>query len=338
MTRFLMDYTSISIGAPSYFGNALQDYLVALGVFVVSFGLLKIFKGIVVRRLQKLAEKTKNDFDDLVIEILLSLGGPFYFFLAVGIALHFIEQPPFVKIIGYWVALLVIVYTVVRALGRMVDYFFEKIIKKRLEEDGTVDLSIIKLLGKGLKGILWVIAILLVVQNLGYDITALIAGLGIGGVAIAFALQGILSDVFASFSIYFDKPFRTGDFIVVGNDMGTIKHIGLKSTRIQSLEGEELVMSNKELTEARIRNYRGFEKQRMTFGFGVKYETSTEKIKAIPQMVKDIIGNIKLAEIQRIHFTDFGDFSLNFAAVYYITSGDFTVHPTQTLFVHSLKK
>jgi len=171
-----------------------------------------------------------------------------------------------------------------------------------------------------------VVVILLIVQNLGYDITALIAGLGIGGIAIAFALQGILSDVFASFSIYFDKPFKTGDFIIVGEEMGTVKNIGLKSTRIQTLEGEELVISNKELTETRIRNYRGFEKRRMTFSFGVKYETPIEKVKSIPQMVKDIIGEIDKAEIQRIHFTDFGDFSLNFGAVYYITSGDFTVH------------
>ena len=132
--------------------------------------------------------------------------------------------------------------------------------------------------------------------------------------------------MFASFSIYFDKPFQTGDFIIIGKDMGTVKHIGIKTTRIETLEGEELIVSNKELTETRIHNYRGFEKRRMSFSFGIKYETPTEKIRAIPQMVKDIMGNIELAEIYRIHFTDFGDFSLNFSAVYYIASGDFTVH------------
>jgi len=310
----------------SFVGNTIGAYAMALFVFFLVYIVLLVFRKGVLKKLKGLAEKTKTDFDDLLVEIVSAVGPPLYLLLSAGIALQFIQHPSWVKNIGYWVALFVVVYSAMKALSRVIDYFFAKIIKKRLEEDGTFDLSVIKLLGKGLKGILWAVAILLVVQNLGYDVTALIAGLGIGGIAIAFALQGILSDVFASFSIYFDKPFQTGDFIVVGNDMGTIKHIGLKSTRIQTLEGEELIMSNKELTEARIKNYRGFEKRRMTFSFGIKYETPTEKVRAIPQMVKEIIGKIELAEIYRIHFTDFGDFSLNFNTVYYIASGDFTVH------------
>ena len=130
-----------------------------------------------------------------------------------------------------------IVYSVVRALSSLVDYFFDRAVKKRLEEGDRLDPSVVRLLGKALKGIIWVMAILLVAQNLGFNITALVAGLGIGGVAIAFALQGVLSDVFASFSIYFDKPFQTGDFIVIGDEMGTVKHIGIKTTRIETLEG-----------------------------------------------------------------------------------------------------
>jgi len=346
----------------TYFGNTIGAYAVALFVFFLVYIVLQIFRIGVLKKLKGLAEKTKTDFDDLLIEIIFAVGTPFYLLLSVGLALQFIQYPLWAKGIGYWIALGVIVYSAVKALSRVIDYSFEKIIKKRLKEDGKIDPSMITLLKKGLKGILWAVVILLVVQNLGYDITALIAGLGIGGIAIAFALQGILSDVFASFSIYFDKPFQTGDFIIVGDDMGTIKHIGLKSTRIQTLEGEELIMSNKELTEARIHNYRGFKKRRVTFSFGIKYETPTKKVREIPQMVRDIIGNIELAEIQRIHFTDFGDSSLNFGTVYYITSGDFTVHkdiqheinialmerfekegiefayPTQTLFVHSLKQ
>jgi small-conductance mechanosensitive channel len=306
--------------------NTIGAYATSLLIFLGVYIALILFRKSVLKKLKGLAQKTKTDFDDFLIEIILSVGTPLYLLLSIGIALQFIEYPAGLKSIGYWIAFGVVVYSAVKALSRTIDYFFEKIIDKRKKEDSTIDLSAIKLLVKGSKGILWAIVILLVVQNLGYDITALIAGLGIGGVAIAFALQGILSDVFASFSIYFDKPFQTGDFIVIGNEMGTVKHIGLKSTRIQTLEGEELIMSNKELTEARIKNYRGFEKRRMTFSFGIKYETPTKKIRAISQMVKDIIGGIDKAEIQRIHFTDFGDFSLNFGVVYYITSGDFTVH------------
>jgi len=341
-----------------FLGNTLAQYLTAVAVFLLVFTALKLFKVEILRRLRKLAKKTKSDFDDLLIEILYSIGNPFYLLVAVGIALQYIQQPSVLKVVGYWIAFGVIVYSVVRAVGSIIDYLFERVVKKRLEEGEQLDPSVVQLLGKVLKGVIWVVAILLVAQNLGFNITALIAGLGIGGIAVALALQGVLSDMFASFSIYFDKPFQTGDFIIIGDDMGTVKHIGIKSTRIETLEGQELVMSNKVLTEARIQNYRGFKKRRMTFSFGIKYETPTEKVRAIPQMVRDIIGNIELAEIQRIHFTDFGDFSLNFGAVYYITSGDFTVHkdiqheinlalkekfekegiefayPTQTLFVH----
>ena len=310
-----------------FFGNTVLQYLFSGAVFFVVFTALKLFKVGILLRLRQFAKKTKNDFDDLLIEILYSIGNPLYLLLSAGVALQFIQEPAAIKTLGYWIAFGVIVYSVVRALSSLVDYFFDRAVKKRVEEEGDrLDPSVVRLLGKALKGIIWVMAILLVAQNLGLNITALVAGLGIGGIAIAFALQGVLSDVFASFSIYFDKPFQTGDFIVIGEDMGTVKHIGIKTTRIETLEGEELIVSNKELTEARILNYRGFEKRRMTFSFGIKYETPTEKVRAIPQMVRDIIGNIEKAEIQRIHFTDFGDFSLNFGAVYYITSDDFTVH------------
>jgi len=193
----------------SFAGNTIGAYAAALFVFFLVYIVLQVFRKHVLKKLRGLAEKTKTDFDDLLIEIVFSVGSPLYLLLSAGLALQFIQYPLWAKSIGYWIAFGVIVYSAVKAVSRVIDYFFEKIIKKRLEEDGTIDLSIIKLLGKGLKGILWVIALLLVVQNLGYDITALIAGLGIGGIAIAFALQGILSDVFASFSIYFDKPFQT---------------------------------------------------------------------------------------------------------------------------------
>jgi len=309
-----------------YFGNTLQNYLAAFLVFLVSFGLLKIFKGSFVAKLRTLAKASKNDFDDLLIEIIGSIGYPFYFLLSLAIALQLISQPPYLKLYGFYAALFIVAYTVVRAAGHLIDYFFEKIIKKRLEEDSTFDSSIIKLLSKGLRAVVWFVALLLVAQNLGYDITALIAGLGIGGIAIAFALQGILSDVFASFSIYFDRPFQTGDFIIVGDDMGTIKHIGLKSTRIQTLQGEELVMSNKELTEARIHNYKKMERRRIGFSFGVVYDTPGEKLRQIPKMVKDIVASQELADVDRVHFTEFGDFSLNFQVMYYMNIPDYTAY------------
>lgn len=345
-----------------FLGNTAEQYLIAAAAFFAAFTVLKLFKLEILRRLRQLAKKTENDFDDLVSEILYSIGSPFYLLLSAGIALQFIQEPSVVKTVGYWTAFGVVVYSVVRALSSIIDYFFESAVKKRLQEGERLDPSVVRLLGKALKGVMWIMAILLVAQNLGFNVTALIAGLGIGGIAIAFALQGVLSDVFASFSIYFDRPFQTGDFIIIGEEMGTVKHIGIKSTRIATLQGEELVMSNKELTEARVHNHRKMERRRVGFQFGVTYETPSAKLKRIPQMVKDIVGAIEAAEIDRVHLKEFGDFSLNFDVIYYVNVSDYTVYmdtqevinlaliekfeqegiefayPTQTLYVHKAKE
>jgi len=175
-----------------------------------------------------------------------------------------------------------------------------------------------------LKILLWILAVLVVLSNWGINITSLIAGLGIGGIAIALAAQNILQDVFSSFSIFIDKPFKVGDFIVAGDDKGVVENIGIKTTRIKTLQGEELVISNQELTETRVHNFKKMEKRRVAFTLGVAYETPTEKLKKIPEVIKEIISRESLAEFDRAHFKEYGDFSLNYEVVYYISSGDYT--------------
>ena len=154
------------------------------------------------------------------------------------------------------------------------------------------------------------------------DLTGAVVGLGVGGIAIAFALQSTLSDFFSAFSIYFDRPFEIGDFIVVGDYSGTVKNIGIRSTRLQLLQGEELVISNKELTSGSVRNFRKLEKRRVTFTIGVTYETSAEKLKKIPAIIMEIIKNVELTTFDRVNFTEFGDFSLKFLVIYYVNSSD----------------
>lgn len=209
---------------------------------------------------------------------------------------------------------------------------------------------------------LWVFAGLIVLSNLGFNISSLIAGLGIGGIAVAFALQNILTDIFSSFSIFLDKPFKAGDFIVVGNDMGVVEKIGIKTTRLKTLQGEELVVSNKELTSVRVRNFKKLEKRRVVSMLGICYETNSEKLKAIPSIIKDIVSAIDVTEFDRCHFKDYGDFSLNFETVYYINSADYAqymdaqqainfrikeefekrsigfAYPTQTLYIQKTEK
>jgi small-conductance mechanosensitive channel len=306
-----------------YFGNTVWQYTTALVAFVAVFSVLKLFKRRVIKNLHKLAEKTEGDFDDLVAQIIQSVGRPFYLFVSLAVAIQFIEQPDLLKKVVFYIALTVVLYTAVRAIQQLIDYGFQKGVRKRLEEDPRFDASAVRLLSKIAKWTVWLIALLLVMQNLGYDITALVAGLGIGGLAIAIALQGVLSDMFASFSIYMDRPFQTGDFIIVGDVMGTVKHIGVKSTRLQSLWGEEIIVPNKDLTEARVKNYKRMESRRMVFSFGLTYETPAEKLRRVPEIVKEIINSIELAGVDRVHWKEFGDSALTFEVMYHVNTAEY---------------
>ena len=310
----------------TFWSNLIKEYLIAFAIFILAVVVLKFFKRVVIKKLKKLTKQTRGEFDDLLIEIIASIGWFFYFFLSLYIAIQFIQLPELIEKIVYYAVIISITYYIVKGIQRIIDYGFEKMVKKKEEQDEEFDLSIIHLTGKILKGVLWGIAIIIILQNLGYNISTLVAGLGIGGLAIAFALQNILGDIFASFSIYLDKPFQVGDFVIIGNDKGVVKKIGIKSTRIQTLQGEELVMSNKELTETRVHNYKKMEKRRIIFVFGVTYETPTEKVKKIPGIVGKIIDDIKVTETDRVHFKEFGDFSLNFEVVYYLKSSEYNVY------------
>lgn len=218
---------------------------------------------------------------------------------------------------------LFVFHHLIKGLQSLVDYGIERFSRVREKEGKGTSASAIKLIGRLIKLVLWIVGSIIVLQNLGYNVSALAAGLGIGGLAVAFALQNVLGDVFASFSIYFDRPFEIGDFIVVGSDMGVVQHIGLKSTRLQTLQGQELVISNKELTETRVHNYRRMNRRRVVFNFGVEYDTADEKLAKIPAMVKEIIDHQELAETDRVHFKEFGSYALEFEAVYYVNDPDY---------------
>lgn len=221
--------------------------------------------------------------------------------------------------ISNWIAAFA-AFLLIIAAQKFIDYGAKKIIKKRENGEGG---EIIKLLSVFAKILLWVVAILLILSNLGYNITSLIAGLGIGGIAAALAMQSILGDLFSSFAIYFDKPFKAGDLIAAGGYTGTVKKIGVRSTRIQTLQGEELVMPNSELTKINVQNFGEMRRRRIIFTVGVAYGTPAEKLEKIPEMIKNIIAAQNEAEVDRIHFKTFGDSSLIYEIVYYVESGDY---------------
>lgn len=180
------------------------------------------------------------------------------------------------------------------------------------------------ILKKVIQIIVFTFAILIVLYAFQVDLTGALVGLGVGSVVIAFALQSTLSDFFSAFSIYFDRPFEVGDFVVIGEYSGFVTNIGLKSTRIKLLQGEELIVPNKEISATKVRNFKKLEKRRVTFNIGVTYDTKVEKLKKIPFLIKEIFDGLERAELSRVHFFEYGEYSLKFQIVYFVNSSDYT--------------
>jgi small-conductance mechanosensitive channel len=304
-------------------GNLVAEYAGAFIVFALALISLKLFKQLVLNRLESLAAKTKNEFDDLLVSVIQSIHWSFYVILSLYFSLQFITLPGSLDKYLQYAVIVAATYYGVRLVQAVIDYWRNKLIEKSKTEERFEDVSVIKNLGGLLKYSVWLLALLLVLDNLGYNISALIAGLGIGGIAIALALQNIIEDIFSSLSIHLDKPFKLGDFILIGDDLGEVEKIGVKTTRIKTLRGEELIVSNKELTSTRIHNFKRMQRRRIEFSFGVTYDTPAEKLRKIPVIVKDIISKLELAELDRAHFKEFGDFSLNYEVVYYMNSSDY---------------
>ncbi len=300
-----------------YFGNTILHYAYFLVIFVLLFLLFFVFKRVIIGKARKFIEQ--SEVGELVIAVIDRIKPSFYALVSLYVAMGVLVVPFYLR--RFLIGLIVIwsAYICVIAAQMLIDFSVGKYLKSKEERES----SMIKLIAKIAKILLWAFAILVVLSTMGVNVTALIAGMGIGGVAVAFALQNILGDLFSSFAIYFDKPFVEGDFIIVGEKMGVVEKIGIKTTRLRALQGEEIVMSNAELTSVQIHNFKKMQKRRIDFGFGVTYNTPSEKLERIPAMVEEIVKEEELADFERIHFNQFAESSLLFAGVYYINSADF---------------
>jgi small-conductance mechanosensitive channel len=323
LRAFLGDALSSQLGIAgerSFLGNTLNDYILAFIIFVLAIAIFKLVQWLVLRQLDRIAQRTRTDLDDTFVKMANSAKPPFYIFLAFWLSLQFLAITGIADKLFTGILIIWAVYQVVIAAG----IFIEDLLFKRFTSDGDpTTQSALKILTNLAKGAIWGLGIILMLSNLGVDVTSLVAGVGIGGIAIAFALQGILSDLFASFSIYFDKPFEVGDFIIVGSTLGVVKHIGIKSTRIQSLWGEEIVVSNQELTTARIQNYKKMEERRVQFGFRIRLDTPYEKLVEVSNWIREAVERQEHIRFDRAHFKAFGESSLEFEVVYYVLSPDY---------------
>jgi len=306
-----------------YLNNTGQDYLVSLITFVALFILLKVFDSSILSFLKRQAKKTKFAWDDLIVDFVSAIHWQFYAYISFYVAVRRLEMSDVIQSTLNFLLMLFILFYAAQGVTRIINGLTNAQIEKRKKEDNAQNTSMIKVFGSIFKGIIWIIAALMLLDNIGIEITPLVASLGIGGVAIAIALQSVLADLFSAFAIYFDKPFKEGDFIIIGDDMGTVKHIGIKTTRIQSLSGQELVVSNSELTSTRVNNYKKMERRRIAFQIGVEYSTPSKKLKKINSIVEKVVKNVDKATLDRVHFKSFGDFSLNYEIVYYVETPDY---------------
>lgn len=245
----------------------------------------------------------------------------------IALASALLVFDPRVAVVSKTVVVVMLTIQIARFVPVFVDWSLARI-ASRNGEDGSSQSVVQTLFGLrwAILAVVYSLVLLLALQNLGVDITALIAGLGIGGIAVALAAQNILGDLFASLTIALDKPFVAGDFIVTGDEKGTIEHIGLKTTRVRSLSGEQLVFSNSDLLKSRVRNYKRMAERRIVFNFGVVYSTPADQLEQIPKTVRKIIEATPNLRFDRCHFAKFGGSSLDFEAVYYIKSPDFNAH------------
>ena len=308
-----------------FYQNTVQTWIIALGVTVVVFTALRLLKTFFHRRFAALARKTPTEIDDLAADLIRRV--KLYSLLAVSLyaGSQFLNLPVTLKTFLEKVVIIALLFQGVIWGSAVFDFWIART-RKQKGEDDKASLTTFSALGFIGRIVLWSVALLLILDNLGINVTTLIAGLGVGGIAVALALQNILVDLFASMSIVLDKPFVIDDFVVVDDLRGTITHIGLKTTRVRSLSGEEIVFGNSDLLKSRVRNFKKMTERRITFNIGVTYQTPAAKLEAIPGMIREIVEAQAQTRFDRSHFSQYGDFALVFETVYYLTVADYAVY------------
>ncbi|MEO8820782.1 MAG: mechanosensitive ion channel domain-containing protein [Ginsengibacter sp.] len=306
-------------------GNPFKDWAIAIGIIVISFSVIKILKRSVIRKLKKWALKTTFTFDDFLVSAIEKTVIPFLYFAAIFGALDYLTFSTHPTHIIAVTKMVIITWFILSLVTFTIQYFIFAFLGRQENSDSKKKQanSLIVIL----KGVIWILGLLFVINNFGYNVTTLITGLGIGGIAIALAAQAVLGDFFSYFVIFFDRPFEIGDFIIVdGKMIGAVEYIGIKTTRIRAITGEQIVCPNKDLTSSRVHNYKKMLRRRVVFSVGVIYQTTSEQMKKVPGIIKSIIDDTENATFDRSHFFAFGDFSMKFETVYYIESPDYTIY------------
>ncbi len=307
----------------TWLGNSIARWLIAAGIFLFTLVVLWPLKRWIVARMRSLAGSTGTQLDDMMVEVLKSTKFLFVALLGLWAGSRVLELPGVVFYGLEKIAIVVLVLQVGIWASKLLSEWLRLLATRRAEEGEALTwISGVEWAGKT---VIWTAALLIGLENLGIDITGLVTGLGIGGIAVALAAQNILGDLFSAFSIYIDRPFVIGDFLAVGSQMGTVESIGMKTTRLRALTGEQLIFGNSDLVSSRIQNFGRLEERRATFVVGVTYDTAQERLEAIPKMIRETVEAQEKVRFDRSHFKEFGDSALVFETVYYVLVQDFLV-------------
>lgn len=310
--------------AKTYFNNTVQEYLIAAVIIIGGMIILRIFKRVLIKRMYAWSKRTATQFDDVITHGLDRFGLPLMNFVIIYWGLNYLTLSTNAARILEIAVGVVVTFFILRLISTIIEVILHRHVRK--QEGGEEK---VKQLGGLLiifNIIIWLVGTLALVQNLGYDVTTIIAGLGIGGIAIALAAQNILGDLFNYFVIFFDRPFEVGDFIVVDDKKGTVEYIGIKTTRLKSLSGEQLILSNSDLTKSRLHNFKRMDRRRILFSFGIVYDVTPDQLRDIPALIKKIIEEQKNVTFDRAHFLSYGSFSLDFEVVYFVENPDYNFY------------
>ncbi|RZJ35446.1 MAG: mechanosensitive ion channel family protein [Flavobacterium sp.] len=306
------------------FGNTAISWLIIAGSIAVSLIVLKIVKLIVLKRLEKWTLTTKTNWDNFIAGIIDRNVMPLLYISAFYFPLLTLALPNSLENVLHIAYLIVITFFTLRSISAAFKKFIHSFIRREDNSDTKEKQAAGLIIVANI--IIWMLGIIFLIDNLGYNVTTLIAGLGVGGIAIALAAQAVLGDLFSYFVIFFDRPFEIGDFVTLGNEAGVVEYIGIKTTRIRTLSGEQLICSNTDLTNSRLHNFKRMEKRRVVFTIGVIYQTTPAQLQSIPGMVNSIISSIPKVQLDRGHFAKFNASSLDFEFVYYVLDPDYNFY------------
>ena len=304
------------------FQNTLLAWLLALSLIAILLAVLLLARRMVRRYHRRLLDKEGVQLLEVPLEVLSRTTLAFFvvFSIVVGLKTLTVSErtaaflTSVITVALFWQAG---VWLSAAAMG-----WLERKRRRSLTTDRALASSL-GIIGLVLRTLIWSLVVLLTLDNVGVDITALVAGLGIGGIAVALAVQNILGDLFASLSITLDRPFVVGDFLIVGDFLGTVEYIGIKSTRLRSLSGEQIILANADLLGSRVRNYGRMTERRVVFTINTTYETSAELLERIPPLIREIVTAQPGTRFDRSHFARYGAHSLDFETVYYVLSAEY---------------